>query len=383
MHTRKAKAITTERIIGKHQPIIDFKILDGLRGIAALYVVFNHARGNLFIGGVKYGQIKNISLWNLKEKIYFSALQLTSLGREFVILFFILSGFSIAFSLDRAPKIKSFYFRRIVRIYPPYIVALIWAYLVFKLLQTIAPTAIPPPSISVFSSFIGSIKNMLYIDNGSLIPQFWSLKYEVLFYLLIPFFILKKNLYFIISLLVGILSFFISWSNVSGVSILAQYILDYNIYFAVGVFCFHHYDVISEKITLKNKYLFFSIAVILLVTMVCFKFWIKYEMNKISLLIASLFSIILLFNFLQHNIRNGLLMFLGNLSYSIYITHFASLMLFKGLLLKTGIINSSEIQNKFLWIPGVFFATCISFLFYLLIEKPSKEYLKKLRRGNY
>src|SRR4249919_1641171 len=87
---------------------IDFKILDGLRGIAALYVVFNHSRGNLFIGGIKYSQIKNISLWDVKEKFYFATLQLTSLGREFVILFFILSGFSIAFSLNRLPRINKF-----------------------------------------------------------------------------------------------------------------------------------------------------------------------------------------------------------------------------------------------------------------------------------
>ena len=80
---------------------IDFKILDGLRGIAAVYVVFNHSRGNLFIGGVKYSEIKSRELWSFFEKTYFSALQLTSLGREFVILFFILSGFSIAFSLRK------------------------------------------------------------------------------------------------------------------------------------------------------------------------------------------------------------------------------------------------------------------------------------------
>ena len=49
---------------------IDFKILDGLRGIAAIYVVFNHARGNLFIGGVKYAQLKNVAEWNLYEKVY-------------------------------------------------------------------------------------------------------------------------------------------------------------------------------------------------------------------------------------------------------------------------------------------------------------------------
>lgn len=30
---------------------IDFKILEGIRGIAAFYVVINHCRGNMLIGG--------------------------------------------------------------------------------------------------------------------------------------------------------------------------------------------------------------------------------------------------------------------------------------------------------------------------------------------
>ncbi len=181
---------------------IDFKILDGLRGIAALYVVFNHTRGNLFIGGVKYSQIKDISLWNIKEKLYFSALQLTSLGREFVILFFILSGFSIAFSLSRLPQINSFYLRRIVRIYPPYIIALMWAFFIYKILHDFTPGVLPAGIPSVFSSVVVTIKNIFYVDYGSLIPQFWSLKYEVLFYILIPFFIIKKigTLLFLLSL---------------------------------------------------------------------------------------------------------------------------------------------------------------------------------------
>jgi len=362
---------------------IDFKILDGLRGIAALYVVFNHSRGSLFIGGIKYSQIKNISLWDVKEKFYFAALQLTSLGREFVILFFILSGFSIAFSLNTLPQINKFYLRRVVRIYPPYIVALIWAFIVFIILQILAPTVLPAGIPSVFSSLNVAIKNIFYIDNGSLIPQFWSLKYEVIFYLSIPFCIMKKNWYFIISAIIAIISFYISWTNISGVSILGQYILDYNIYFAIGVFCFRYYKTISPKIIFKNKYIFFIVSFMLFLIMVVFRFWIKYEMNKISLLIASLFSIILLFNFLHHKIKNNILQFLGNISYTIYITHFASIILLKGILLKTGVIDSTEIQNKYLWVLGIPFAIGISFIFYLIIEKPSKEYLSKLRKSNF
>ena len=359
---------------------IDFKILDGLRGIAATYVLFHHARGNLFIGGAKYAQIKSAALWDFKEKLYFSSLQLTLLGRDFVILFFIVSGFSIAYSLHKRPKFSQFYMRRLVRIYPPYIVALVWAFVVFVMLKHFAPAALPPNGVSVFNSFDSTIKNIFYIDTGSLIAQFWSLKYEVIFYLLVPFFLMRVNFYFIVSLIIAGVSFFISWENNSGVSILGQYVLDYNIYFAIGIFCFHYYKTISSLFTIGNKYAFYAVAFASFIMMVAFRYWIRSDMNKISLVLASLFSVLLLFNFLHHKIKNKVLTFLGNMSYTIYISHFASIMLLLGILLKTGVIQSVEIQNKFLWLTGIPFALGISYLFYILVEKPTKDLLTKIRK---
>jgi peptidoglycan/LPS O-acetylase OafA/YrhL len=237
--------------------------LDGLRGIAALYVLFNHARGNLFIGGVKYAQIKDISLWDFKEKIFFSALRLTSLGKEFVILFFVLSGFSIAYSLSKGHSKAQFYLRRIIRLYPPFILALLWAFIVFKYLQFLAPAALPTDSQSVFATPKATVLNFLYVDNGSLIIQFWSLKFEVIFYILIPLFIFRKNYYLIASLIIEIFSFFLNWRNASGSNILSQYILDYNFYFAIGVFCFHYYDIIASYFIFKNKIRFLLTATFL------------------------------------------------------------------------------------------------------------------------
>lgn len=361
-------------------PKIDFKILDGLRGIAALYVLFNHARGNLFIGGAKYAQIKDISLWSLKEKIYFSALRLTSLGKEFVILFFVLSGFSIAYSLSKGHSKSQFYLRRIIRIYPPYLFALLWAFVVFKYLQHFAPAALPVGSESVFSSAKATMLNLLYVDNGSLIIQFWSLKFEVIFYILIPLFIFRKDYYLIASLIIEIFSFFVNWRDRSGSTILSQFILDYNFYFAIGVFCFHYYKNIGAYFIFKNKIRFFSALTFLFLVMVVFKFWLGDGENKVTFLIASLFSVIMIFNFLYYKIQNSALTFLGKTSYSIYISHFASVMLLLGIFLQTGIIHSVDIQNKFLWLSAIPFAIGLSYIFYLIIEKPTKGILNKMRR---
>ena len=152
-------------ITKQNTQLIDFKILDGLRGIAATYVLIFHSKGYLFMGTRKYAQLKDYSLWSFAEKLYFSALQAANLGTEFVILFFILSGFSIAFSLNRLPRINDFYIRRLIRIYPPYIVALTWAFAVFVIIKFTAPATLPANSKSVFDSFDSVINNIFYNCN--------------------------------------------------------------------------------------------------------------------------------------------------------------------------------------------------------------------------
>ena len=336
------------------------------------------------MGTRKYAQLKDYSLWSFAEKLYFSALQAANLGTEFVILFFILSGFSIAFSLNRLPRINDFYIRRLIRIYPPYIVALTWAFAVFVIIKFTAPATLPANSKSVFDSFDSVINNIFYNCNGSFIDQFWSVRIEVIFYLLVPFYVMNKNLYFIISLIIAVIGFFISWNH-SLDPLLSSYVFDYNIYFAIGIFCFHHFKTIGQKFIFRNIYQFYAVSLLLFTGMVVFKFihfkyWEPGDFNKISFLIASLFSIILLFNFLHHKIKNWVLLSLGKMSYTIYITHLASIILLSRILLRTGIIDSIEIKNKYIWFAGIPFALVISYILYLVTEKPSKQLLNKLRK---
>ena len=355
----------------------NFKILDGLRGIAATYVLINHSRGNLLIGGNEYATITPIAQWSIFEKIYFSALQLTSLGREFVILFFILSGFSIAYSLQNKTSIINFYSRRLIRLYPPYILALIWAAIVFFIAIRISP-GITDGKESVFTSISSTTKNLFYLPNGAFIGQFWSLTYEVIFYLVVPIFVLNKRLYYLISILIYVVSFYSSWNSTTGNNIISMFILDYNIYFAIGIYFFHNYKKINSLLSFKNNYLLCSTLGILFVSMVILKFKTTEE-NKISILVSVFFSIILITNFLQKEIHNKVLTFLGNMSYTLYITHVATIFFFKAIIFKMGIINSLAINAWYLWIICVFVTILISSLFYKLAENPSKILLKNIR----
>ena len=103
------------------------------------------------------------------------------------------------------------------------------------------------------------------------------------------------------------------------------------------------------------------------------------EENKVSMLLAILFSIILIVNFLQKEISCKILDFLGNMSYTVYITHLATIYLFKSLLFNFEVINSSMISQWYIWPIGVIIAIIVSFLIYQIAEKPSKILLQNIR----
>ena len=191
----------------------NFKILDCLRGIAALYVVINHCRGNLFIGGSEMAKIIPVADWSIWTKIHYALLQFTSLGTEFVIVFFVLSGFSIAYSLRNQQKKGSFYLKRLIRLYPPYIAALCWAALVFYLISKFEPS-LNGNVTSVIHSYKSILSNLAYIPDGSYIGQFWSLIHEVIFYILAPFVFLKRRYYYYISLIFYLFGWFIAWDDI-------------------------------------------------------------------------------------------------------------------------------------------------------------------------
>jgi peptidoglycan/LPS O-acetylase OafA/YrhL len=356
----------------------NFKILDGIRGIAATYVVINHSRGNLLIGGREYADILPMEKWSLLDKMYYSVLQLTSLGREFVIVFFILSGFSIAYSLQRKGSVIGFYQRRLIRLYPPYFMALVWAAFAFYFANQFSPI-ITNNLTSVFGSSKAIISNLLYVPDGAFIGQFWSLTYEVIFYLIIPICIIRRRLYYIASLLLYLLSILISWKNVSGTNIISMFLLDYNIYFAVGIWVFHNYKKVETYFITKKDSVFYTLITLLFILMVIIKFKTT-EYNKISILIAVIFSIVLIVNFLYKKINSKVLSFLGNMSYTLYITHLATIFLFKSILLKTGFVSSSHITTWYIWMCGVITSIVISYLLYFIAENPTKKILNKLRK---
>ena len=144
--------------------------LDFLRGVAAFYVVLNHTRGSFWIGGKTLLAIDPTPL----NYVMTILLQFTALGQEFVVLFFVLSGFAMRHSLTHSKSNGRFYLKRILRIWPPYIIAVMFA-LVCETMTS---------GSAVRNAFA---RMLVYVDVSTpMTPQFWSLPYEIVFYALCP-----------------------------------------------------------------------------------------------------------------------------------------------------------------------------------------------------
>ena len=150
--------------------------LDGVRGLAALFVVVNH----VFLRAFPGYPVDRAPFW-AGWFIY---------GRFAVVMFIVLSGFSLALSPARhgwrLDGVSRFARRRARRILPPY-----WAALVFSL--AVGWLVVPPPGQGA-PDMKSVVVNGLLVQNlvgaPSPNPSFWSIAVEAQLYVVFPLLLL-------------------------------------------------------------------------------------------------------------------------------------------------------------------------------------------------
>ncbi|MCU7547506.1 acyltransferase [Chitinophagaceae bacterium LB-8] len=151
--------------------------LEAVRGFAAVYVVLHHIFSKeLSIGG------NDISF-------------LFSFGQEAVILFFMLSGFVIqyAYSYSKDKSFRTFFLKRLLRIYFPLIIVFIAHYV----LSSISLNGFRPINWWTFWGNIFMLQDISFLKPNVICEPFlgnsplWSLSYEWWFYMLF-FFLVNK-----------------------------------------------------------------------------------------------------------------------------------------------------------------------------------------------
>ena len=355
------------------------KELDGLRGVAILLVVSFH--------------YVNTQLVDNTNHISQVLAKITSFGWVGVDLFFVLSGFligNILITNKRSPNyFSTFYIRRIVRIIPNYFFLLVICGVMFNMDYFKGNYFFSDPGNIPLWSYFLMIHNFFMAHYDSLgnraLSITWSIGIEEQFYLIFPFLVYYlKNRWLPILLTVLVFgaiitrSMFHTWvpqyvllpSRMDGLSLGFLVAYAYS-----GNYLFIH------KIKLAKLLGILLTAVVITSAILLWRFH-DLGVGKHTLF-AVAFSILLIFSLIFNNslycrlLRNKLLGWIGVISYSLYLFHYAILGLAYHVAGKNGIgIHTySDIGISLL---AFVISIGFSWLVYKLLEQPMVK-IGKLR----
>lgn len=315
---------------------IYFPHLNGIRFIAALLVIIHHIEQLKGIYGLPI-------LWGGKG--FFSNF-ISIIGPQGVVLFFVLSGFLITYLLlaeeakTQTINIKKFYVRRILRIWPLYILVIILS--LFVLVQFnfftwpgFDKSTIQDNIISKLILFILFFSNLVLVFFG-VVPyasQTWSIGTEEQFYLVWPIivkFIKKHRLLLMIFIAIGYNLFRLFLMSRHSLFIPESIRVILKAFwngFTIdcmaigGFFAVLLYKKSRILALILNNWIFYS-SIILILASWSISLYIPYLH---SIYYSTLYALIILnfaANTKQHlNLENRYFNYLGNISYSIYMLH--------------------------------------------------------------
>jgi peptidoglycan/LPS O-acetylase OafA/YrhL len=349
--------------------------LDSIRGLAALSVVGSH-----YIGA--YGIPIAEDIW------HYSPLHILFDGAAAVSMFFVLSGFVLAFKYlhprrnNEIPEIHyaGYVVSRICRIWIPFLATL--------LLSAIAQRLIMPAPISSLeqaewaAKFWTStpdanhlIKQALFSRQDltmQLIPQDWTLRYELLISLMLPVAILlarRSTLW-----LIGITVY----------AIVVLHVSPFFLHFMSGVILAkRHYQIIDLLSRNKTRYIALAIGLVLYTFQFTIPHYMSWQIKEpVMYSITGAGSVFLLaFIFTSENTKEALLHpavhYIGTVSYSIYLSHMIILLGVTPYVL-AALPDSLPIH----WVTGltatIAITIALSSILYQFVELPSIALGKKL-----
>jgi peptidoglycan/LPS O-acetylase OafA/YrhL len=354
---------------------MNLRYIDALRGFAVIGVILVHCAQ---VGGNNYPF--------LIENLFRN-------GAMGVQLFFMVSAFTLFLSYNGRKNLENntklnFFIRRFFRIAPLYYVAIL--YYLYQNGMGARPTL---GDINYVSQ--GNILSNFFFVHGlnpqwinSIVPGGWSISVEMFFYCLMPFLAKKITntnralLFFTITLLIKILSDFvitnIHHSNDSGYwsNFIFYYFPTQFPIFAIGILL---YFIITQKeilATINVKYVFIAGLILLIHQM------LEHNSAHIAFSIVYIIFIVALANSSNKFIVNKFFVYLGKLSFSLYLFHFAAIY-WMGKWGLVDIISSARVSTSLVNF-AIRFSILLIFsiiganVLYLLIEKPFLSLGKKL-----
>lgn len=297
--------------------------LHGLRGLASIGVFFGHS-----VGGYNQDVLNNSSFW-LKF--------ITNLGTFGVEVFFVLSGFVISNSIAKLSW-RKFMKHRFWRIYPVFVFFTLM-YFVLNSIFEVMPGRI---------SYVYLINNLvfinLFLNTPALTPNAWTITYEVWFYVICFFlltaFITNNKTYFLLTIFAT--SLFVIYYPVS-------------IYFFSGValnYWYKSYLSICEylkSVVFIVIELFIVVSVVLMAGSQDYVYEWDYILGDFKILALYMLTVFLMLALLHPKslfakcLATRTFLFLGTISYSLYLSHPYPYYVIKKILFSFGLSNIEPI----------------------------------------
>jgi len=334
-----AVKVKQDNLNGENQ----ISVLDSLRGFAALSVCLYH-----FVCTTT-GFIHN--QW---------ILDFFSFGKNGVQLFFVISGFIIPWSMQKAgyrfADFFTFLLKRLARLEPPYIVSLVVAILILIARQALLGSSenLQPITLNRVLLHFGYL--IPFFENYEWINQvYWTLAIEFQYYLFVGLIFIPLIKWGIVSRII-IYILFLSAHFISDSHFLPYWLP----VFLLGVLTF----MFKAKQIGKVEYCIVLANAIILCAIV-------YQIGEVFFMLMPVVAILFFsgFNFKVGN-------FLGQFSYSLYLIH---------PIIGATVINvlSHHVQQPFgkviVILLGIIFTLVSSWIMFRLVELPSKKLSSKLK----
>jgi peptidoglycan/LPS O-acetylase OafA/YrhL len=355
--------------------------LDGLRGVAILLVISFHYINNQLV--------------HSPNKLGLIVSKLTSFGWVGVDLFFVLSGFLIGSILIRNKKSKkyfsTFYLRRLVRIVPNYYFLIVVFIIILSIPWFAGNYFLSGNNVIPTWSYFTMVHNfyMAYFKNfgNTAMSVTWSIGIEEQFYIIFPFivyFIKDQWLPFILIAAIIMASFIrATYQNWVPQYVLLPCRMDAISFGALVAWINYHYDLKA----LTKKYFLPFIVIIAADIIICAYLFVKYnDLGAVkNSLFALVFAILLIFSLTYADswygrfLRNKILVWIGAISYSLYLFHYLILGIFHHLTgNKTG-IGIYNINDLVISVIALIVSILFSWLVFKVLETPLVNWGKRFK----
>ncbi len=318
-------------------------IINSLRGLAATAVCFYH-----FV----YTTVDYVHDETIREIFHY--------GQKGVQLFFIISGIVIPLSLINSDytlkQWKNFILKRFIRIEPPYIVAVLIG-IAYLIIRNYIPGTITVNLVPSFQEIILHLGYLIpFFENADWInPVFWTLAVEFQYYLVLSLFfplLLGKKL-------VLRIVFYLLFFGIGFLQIGDGFFPHWGPYFLAGIV----YILMRKRIIPITE--FWTVAFLLIPT-------IYYLFGVVDLGIA--IGGLLLIHYCS-NFKTRFTLFLGKISYSLYLLHS---------IIGAAFVNylshqfRAPYQKVIVILIGFAISVVAGYFLYRFVEKPTHNYAKKI-----